>query len=303
MTQRNMGTGRVRRLALDVAPGARGGPAGLPELVEGVLARCRDVTVTAAATAGAGGADGDEGEEVCISTWRDVVVCFVYVCVCMYQRIARMMDVTPAPHMTLPLQPTPPTTHSLPRLLRRRPRRGERRAGAAGLHRAPFPPPVPEGLAAALALLPGVLAELRPAHRCVRACVGFGGWLEVQDRWRFCSISVSSPHSAQRNRQHAPGLHDRGALHPQQREPAGVRGTRDDCYLLQVNSLPRFAVTPHPPYNTPSPQPSSPPQHLSQHHPTASAPACRAWSTPTRACATPGRTARPTCPTRRKARG
>lgn len=82
MTQRNMGTGRVRGLALDVAPGARGGPAGVPELVEGVLACCQDVTAAATAGEGGGGPDGDEEEEVCISTWGTVVVCFVYICVC-----------------------------------------------------------------------------------------------------------------------------------------------------------------------------------------------------------------------------
>lgn len=85
MTQTNKSTGRVRGLAVNAVPGAPGGggPAGVPEMVQGVLARCRDATAEVAAAGGDGG-NGEE-EEVCISTcWPGWLagVCCCCVCLC-----------------------------------------------------------------------------------------------------------------------------------------------------------------------------------------------------------------------------
>jgi hypothetical protein len=72
MSQRNKNTGRVRALAVDVAPGVGGQAASVPQMVDALLARCRDVTAALAQQGGGGGGDGDGDEwaeqDVCIST-------------------------------------------------------------------------------------------------------------------------------------------------------------------------------------------------------------------------------------------
>ena len=161
MTQRNRETGRVRGLAVDVALGGAGGqPASVPQMVDALLARCRDVTAVLAAQAqqqqqqGGGAGDGDDeaDQDVCLSTWWTFA-------------LGLLLFETGGGGggggvLTLFLVFSLPA--SLPRGLHSAPR-----PGAAGLPRPRLPPRLPQGLARALLDLPRLHQELRPAHRWV----------------------------------------------------------------------------------------------------------------------------------------